>query len=383
MKRLFLTMIGLIMGMVMMAGDWDTLYFKTGDHVVVELKADDEALTGGVLPTWYYGSTALAPYMTVFGGKDYIDVVATAGMVDDYVYYTFDITGGGVTVTHYDTIAFIHFYAAPAITGVTVNGHGGIYVREGDTVRVKIAVSEGLDVAQTKLISEDGVIWNGVDTEFAFVPDWLGEKEVQAVATNTLASDTSEVKLISVYPHFEVSGIGYTLTKGYKEMKEFVDVDTIEVSAADGWRVELMTQTNGALIAEYSNSLEWISYNWMRDGESVKSGGWLNAQTFVIEDFGKADVGLYAVYMVGDEGTVVRYYNIVRAGVSAKEAVEGVRVFASGNAINVTGNVGNLRTDIYNIAGALIWTGAGDAVVAVAKGVYVVRVGGKVVKVVN
>lgn len=69
---------------------------------------------------------------------------------------------------------------------------------------------------------------------------------------------------------------------------------------------------------------------------------------------------------------------IETTGVEAVDA-EGVKVFANGGVINVAGAEGDV--EVYNAAGQLLYKGADEAISVPAKGITIVKVGGKAVKV--
>ncbi|MGN0211603.1 MAG: leucine-rich repeat domain-containing protein [Muribaculaceae bacterium] len=69
---------------------------------------------------------------------------------------------------------------------------------------------------------------------------------------------------------------------------------------------------------------------------------------------------------------------IETTGVEAVDA-EGVKVVANGGVINVAGAEGDV--EVYNAAGQLLYKGAGEAISVPAKGITIVKVGGKAVKV--
>ena len=69
---------------------------------------------------------------------------------------------------------------------------------------------------------------------------------------------------------------------------------------------------------------------------------------------------------------------IETTGVEAVNA-EGVKVFANGGVINVAGAEGDV--EVYNAAGQLLYKGADEAISVPAKGITIVKVGGKAVKV--
>lgn len=69
---------------------------------------------------------------------------------------------------------------------------------------------------------------------------------------------------------------------------------------------------------------------------------------------------------------------IKEVGVEAVDA-EGVKVVAKGGVINVAGAEGDV--EVYNAAGQLLYKGADEAISVPAKGITIVKVGGKAVKV--
>ena len=69
---------------------------------------------------------------------------------------------------------------------------------------------------------------------------------------------------------------------------------------------------------------------------------------------------------------------IETTGVEAVDA-EDVKVFANGGVINVAGAEGDV--EVYNAAGQLLYKGADEAISVPAKGITIVKVGGKAVKV--
>lgn len=69
---------------------------------------------------------------------------------------------------------------------------------------------------------------------------------------------------------------------------------------------------------------------------------------------------------------------IVEAGVAANR-VNGAKVTARGGVINVEGAEGDV--EVYNAVGQLIYKGAADAISVAGKGVHIVKVNGKAVKV--
>lgn len=69
---------------------------------------------------------------------------------------------------------------------------------------------------------------------------------------------------------------------------------------------------------------------------------------------------------------------IVEAGVAANR-VNGAKVTARGGVINVEGAEGDV--EVYNAVGQLLYKGAADAISVAGKGVHIVKVNGKAVKV--
>ena len=73
-----------------------------------------------------------------------------------------------------------------------------------------------------------------------------------------------------------------------------------------------------------------------------------------------------------------KIYEIVEAGVAANR-VNGAKVTARGGVINVEGAEGDV--EVYNAVGQLLYKGAADAIRVAGKGVHIVKVNGKAVKV--
>lgn len=73
-----------------------------------------------------------------------------------------------------------------------------------------------------------------------------------------------------------------------------------------------------------------------------------------------------------------KIYEIVEAGVAAN-CVNGAKVTARGGVINVEGAEGDV--EVYNAVGQLLYKGAADAINVAGKGVHIVKVNGKAVKV--
>jgi hypothetical protein len=391
MKRLIITT-WLMMVMVVMASasasSYDTLRYAAGEAITVELKADDAALAGGVVPDWNYSGGSLTGLTVQFGGREWIDWTATAGMTDFFVWYSYDVTSAaGTTVTHRDTIAFIHIYAVPALTGARLNGRSGdLYVKEGTAVELTVTAADELDLDSVGVICSDTVLFKSEygDGSLLFAAIDAGSYEVRVVAWNGAGADTLDAVLLSLYPEFTVGDIGYTARKGTKTVSDTTAGDTIAADVQSGWSVSLDVETNGMTVGELSGWSEFMSFNWTRDGRSVWSGGASNGQSFDIQDFDETAAGLYCLHILAADTVIERWFELTVAHTTdAIDVPDGLMVWGTDGTIYISGNVGNVKTTIYSVTGALIWTGAGDAVVRLARGFYVVRVGNRTFRVIN
>jgi len=386
MKRLLFIGLMMVMAVMARAAGYDTLRYAAGEAITIELRADDAALEGGVVPDWNYSGGSLTGLTVQFGGREWIDWTATAGMADFYVWYSYDVTSAaGLTVTHRDTTAFVHIYNVPALTGARLNGRSGdLYVKKGAPVELTVTAADELDLDSVGVICSDGMLFKAKfgDCNRQLTGVDAGSYDVRVVAWNGAGADTLDAVLLSVYPKLAVGDIGYSARKGTKTVSETTDGDTIAADVQSGWAVSLDVETNGMTVGELSGWTEFMSFNWTKDGRSVWSGGASNGQSYEIADFDETDAGLYCLHILAADTVIERWFELTAAAAAnSVDEIDGLRVWGADGAVCIAGNVRNLTTTIYSVAGALVWTGKGDAVVRLAQGVYVVRVGTRVFKV--
>ena len=106
------------------------------------------------------------------------------------------------------------------------------------------------------------------------------------------------------------------------------------------------------------------------------NGGIFNTSTTATLYVPKGTKDAYAATLGWNSFSTIE--EIETTGVEAVDA-EGVKVFANGGVINVAGAEGDV--EVYNAAGQLLYKGADEAISVPAKGITIVKVGGKAVKV--
>lgn len=205
--RKFLFTLVLALSLTGSALAYDTLFLKPHEAVMIELKVDTlrfpelKGVEGQVRwgdPQGNFMTGAEMGLHRTPEGTYFFDGDADGTRLNGYFWYQFAVVPApGVWYVVRDTVLFTHVWGRPDITSFTLNGGRDASVRRGDSVIVRVGVSDSTDVGHMYLLNSLGdslfpvydgyrIDWPLIETEHLF-------HALYVVAANPCFRDTTTV----------------------------------------------------------------------------------------------------------------------------------------------------------------------------------------------